>query len=161
MAASGGNKKTASQSDKNYWQRAKASGYATTHKDRKIARHVGKIMRRLKLTSPAKRQEMINSFGGTPDFPKLAQKRPLEKVVDRSNITEGVRLMHVGFEGDERRKPFPGAPLYQGYSAGVLLEQGFSLSSVNSVLDGSPQERHVYIQHPTGRRELLSFTPCK
>lgn len=37
--ATGGNKKTSSPSDINYWKRAQMGGFATTHKDRNHARH--------------------------------------------------------------------------------------------------------------------------
>jgi hypothetical protein len=103
----------------------------------------------IKAVKPAKTPGII------PDFPKLPKKRPVERVVDKSNIAEGTLRQHLGTEDH------PGFPLYQGYSAGVLLDQGFNLSAINLALSGSPQEQHVYIQHPTGRRELLSYTPCK
>lgn len=42
-AKTGGNRKSASQSDLNYWARAKASGYATTHKARVLKRHLRRM----------------------------------------------------------------------------------------------------------------------
>lgn len=145
-AKTSGNKKTSGSSSSSYWARAKTGGFAETHRAKRIKRH----------------EKRMGCKAGIlpPDFPRLSKPRPVEKVVDRSNVTEGVLKMHLGGT-DRTGRVFPGSPLYQGYSAGVLLEQGFSLSSVNSALDGSIQERHVYIQHPTGRKELLSYSPGK
>lgn len=42
-AKTGGNRKSSSQSDLNYWARAKASGYATTHKAKVLKRHLKRM----------------------------------------------------------------------------------------------------------------------
>ena len=39
MASPGGNKKSSSKSDQNYWARATASKFSETHSARRIARH--------------------------------------------------------------------------------------------------------------------------
>lgn len=145
-AKTGGNKKTSGSSAEGYWNRAKASNFAETHRAKRIKRH----------------EKRMGCKAGIipPDFPRLSKPRPIEKVVDRANIPEGTLKQHLGGI-DREGKHFEGKPLYQGYSAGVLLDQGFSLSSINLALDGTTLERHVYIQHPTGRRELLSFSPAR
>lgn len=45
-AKTGGNKKTSSRSDLNYWARAKASDYATTHKAKRAKRHAKRMAKK-------------------------------------------------------------------------------------------------------------------
>lgn len=45
-AKTGGNRKSSSQSDLNYWARAKASGYASTHKAKRLARHLKRMAKK-------------------------------------------------------------------------------------------------------------------
>lgn len=47
-AKTGGNKKTSSRSDLNYWARAKASDYAATHKAKRIKRHAKRMAKKSK-----------------------------------------------------------------------------------------------------------------
>lgn len=47
-AKTGGNKKRSSRSDLNYWARAKASDYATTHKAKRAKRHVKRMAKKAK-----------------------------------------------------------------------------------------------------------------
>jgi hypothetical protein len=101
---------------------------------------------KVKAAKPAK---AAKTPGIIPDFPKIRAVRPLEKVVDKSNIPAGTLAQHLGTVDK------PGYPLYQAYSAGVLLEQSFNLSQCVGALMGSHRERQIYIQHPSGRRELL------
>lgn len=42
----GGNKKTSSRSDLNYWARAKASDYAATHKAKRMKRHAKRMTKK-------------------------------------------------------------------------------------------------------------------
>lgn len=159
MAASGGNKKTSSQSDKNYWQRAKASSYSETHKAKRINRHVTRLL--AGNTSPTERKRLIALCdSGVPSFPKRGEKRVLTRVVLTEQIGEGQLRMHKGYEGKDGTV-YPGSPLFQGYVAGVLVESSFNHSAVIAAVNESSLETHQYKQHPSGRRELIAFRPAR
>lgn len=161
MAASGGNKKTSSQSDKNYWQRAKASSYSETHKAKRITRHITRMMRAGRMSdTPANRKALASKIGHTPSFPKRGEKRVLTRVVLTEQIGEGQLRMHKGYEGKDGTI-YPGSPLFQAYVAGVLVESSFNHSAVIAAVNESSLETHQYKQHPSGRRELIAFRPAR
>lgn len=162
MAASGGNKKTSSQSDKNYWQRAKASNYSETHKAKRVNRHASRLMRQEKISDTKSNREMtIKRIGHQiPSFPKRGEKRVLTRVVLTEQIGEGQLRMHKGYEGKDGTV-YPGSPLFQGYVAGVLVESSFNHSAVIAAVNESSLETHQYKQHPSGRRELIAFRPAR
>lgn len=103
----------------------------------------------------AKRKARLAQGGGkkpgkTPDFPRLRVERGLTRVVSTENVPESVLKMHL-----------KGAPLFQGYIAGVLIESSFVYSSVISATANAHQEVAHYKQHPSGRREILAYRPTR
>lgn len=93
--------------------------------------------------------------GAVPDFPILRKPREMSRVVLTDNIAEGVLRQHTGYTAKDGTV-YPGYPLFQAYSGGVLLEQSFNHSSAISAIQSSRLEVQIYCQHPNGRREILS-----
>ena len=79
-AKTGGNKKSASQSDINYWARAKANNFASTHSDKRVKKH-----RKLHPNDHTK-------VGAKIEFPKVPQKRPVERMVMLGNMVGEHRI---------------------------------------------------------------------
>ena len=82
MSSVGGNKKSSSPSDENYWKRAQAGKYAETHKERRIARHIKRCK-----TSKTK-LSAANGLSAHINFPHIPVPRPKEYVTFQQNVPE-------------------------------------------------------------------------
>jgi hypothetical protein len=79
-AKSGGNKKTSSPSDQNYWKRAAASKFNETHRERRIAKH----HKRMGLNNTSNARGPLTSIA----YPKKSLEKPIERVMFKGDVPE-------------------------------------------------------------------------
>ena len=106
-AKTGGNKKSSSQSDLNYWARAKASNYASTHADKRVKKH--------KKAHPKDR----TTIGAKIEFPKVAQKRPVERMVMLGNMVGEHRI----FDDFGHVVKYPHMVIHNGVVTDVIMRK--------------------------------------
>jgi len=107
MSSVGGNKKSSSQSDMNYWSRAKASNYAQTHKDKRIARHA----RRMGLS-----KSQVGAACVPPTFPKRHEEAPKTFVTFMSSTVPEYRT----FDEHGNITSYPTFVIKEGVTTDVL-----------------------------------------
>lgn len=81
-AKTGGNKKTSSLSDQNYWKRAALSKFSETHRERRMAKHA----KRMGLNKAQMAQATLPAT-----FPKLPISKPVERVMFKSDVKGDMR----------------------------------------------------------------------
>lgn len=109
-AKTGGNKKSASPSDENYWKRAQAGGFAETHRAKRMARHA----KRMGLT-----KAQMGEATKPVTFPHRAVPSPLERVTFTGQVMD-LRVWARDRDGDRHVAKMPHMIIKNGVVTDVI-----------------------------------------